>query len=365
MSASLQYFILYNTLLILVLINFFKYSLEKRIPQKNDIGSYFLLIFMILIIGIRDWRSPDFGDSATYGYYFKFAITPESVWYARSKLFAYIYYLWNSLKLSPELFFICSACIYCLPMFFLSKKLSGEYSSYLFLLFFACSFGWYSFGVNGIRNGWAFAMMILSLYAYYDKKYIITVLFCILAWMIHGSSMIAIGGFIAASIIKSPKIALICWICCVVISLSLGTWFQDYFASFDFINKDGGDYLSGSLDDNESMSHRAGFRWDFLLYSLVPILWGIYSLKKYISINTKNINYYRFILCVYTYANAAWVLAIRASYSNRLAQCSWWMIPIIMAFPLYKLNAFKKKYAIGATLLLLYYGFTYIMYLRG
>lgn len=358
----MQYTVLYTVLLVLVLWVFVRYSNVQSRFSRNKVSAVCLLTFMILIIGVRDWTSPLFGDSYTYGKYISLALTPESVWYKSSKLFGYIFYYWHSAGLSPELFFLVSAAIYCVPMYFLSKRFSEPYSPYVFLLFFACGFGWFSFGMNGIRNGWAFAIMMWAFLAYFDRKVIIAIALLVLAWCIHGSSMIPITGMIGAFLYSKPEKAFMIWIVCVIISLIVGRTIQEYLATIDFIEKDGGSYLMGSMESEVVKFSHTGFRWDFLLFSLAPILWGIYCIKQNQKIGNTDL-FYKFLLCTYIYANAIWALAIRSGSSNRLAQTSWWMIPIVMAYPLYRMNIFPNRCKTAAVTLMCYYSFTYIMYL--
>lgn len=363
LSPHLQYFILYWGLLLLVIGTWMRYGNGETHFSKNKTNAIILLIFMILIIGVREWDSPSFGDSKAYGIYIDIADTPDAVWYEKSKFFGYLYYYLHLLRISPEVFFIISATYYCAPMYFVSKKFSEPYSAYIFLLFFACSFGWYSFGVNGIRNGWAFATMTWAILAYYDRKIIIAAALLIFAWAIHGSSMIPIGGMLLAYRYRNPNAAFLIWIACVFLSFILGRVVQEYFATYDFIADDGGGYLLGDMTNNEVAFSHTGFRWDFLLFSLAPILWGLYFIRKYPNRNYTT-TFYNWILCSYIYANAVWVLAIRANYSNRLAATSWWMMPIIMAYPIYKMDMISNRCKIAAVSLVCYYSFTFFMYLR-
>ena len=66
-----------------------------------------------------------------------------------------------------------------------------------------------------------------------------------------------------------------------------------------------------------------GFRWDFLLYSAMAVVVGWYFVFKQ---NFED-EYYHWIYNTFLATNAIWVLVIRASYSNRLAQISWFIMP--------------------------------------
>lgn len=363
LDSSIQYAVMHWTLMLLAVIYFFRSNATESEFGRNNVCAIVLLIFMILIIGVREWRSPDFGDSYTYGMLLAKAKDPSAIDASRSIAWDYLNYYWNISGWSVEAFFLFTASVYCIPMYFASVKFSKPYSPYVFLLFFACSFGWYSFGVNGIRNGCAFALMIWALIAFYDRHTLFSLACLFFAWCIHGSSIIAIGGFIAAYYYHKPQKAFYIWIACVLVSLVVGRSVQEYFATIDFIDKDGGGYLMGNMEDAGIAFSHTGFRWDFLAFSVAPIIWGIFCNNRLISIGRDDV-FYKFVLCSYIYANAVWVLAIRAAYSNRLAQVSWWMIPIIMAYPLLRMPIFKKRTHVAGALLLIYYSFTFFMYLR-
>ncbi len=360
LNAELQYFILHNFLLFLVLITAISYltrganapSIHSKTP------AVLLFLFMVLIIGYRDWTSPLFGDSNTYGNYLKLATSPESVWYSKSKLFGYIYYYWHKWNLSAESFFLLSALIYCAPMYALSKKLKNSRSPFLPLLFFATSLIWYSFGVNGIRNGWAFAMILWAIY-YYDRPFLFYA-FLALGYAIHGSVMLTIGAICVTRYYAKPKSMLLFWLGCVLLSVIIGRYAEDIFLQYDFIAEEGEGYLSleEEVNDDVTFSH-TGFRWDFVLYSVIPILWGYYNIIK----SQVKDKYYDWIFCTYVLANAIWVLVIRANFSNRIASLSWFLIPIVIVYPLVRMHNFRNQNQTIAITLILYYGFTYGMWL--
>jgi len=75
---------------------------------------------------------------------------------------------------------------------------------------------------------------------------------------------------------------------------------------------------------------------------------------------------YLLILGTYMYANSFWVLAIRAMFSNRIAYLSWFIYPIVLAYPLLNFEVFKKNHSKKtAWILLAHFGFTTILWLLG
>ena len=65
----------------------------------------------------------------------------------------------------------------------------------------------------------------------------------------------------------------------------------------------------------------------------------------------------------YILANSFWIMVIRASYSNRFAYLSWFLYPLVFAYPLSRMNIWEKQERKTAFILLAYTGFTLIMFL--
>ena len=100
-----------------------------------------------------------------------------------------------------------------------------------------------------------------------------------------------------------------------------------------------------------------GFRWDFLAYSAMPIILGYYTiLKKRITDN-----WYSVLFSTYCLANAFWVIFIRAAFSNRFAYLSWFMYPIVVAYPLFFFNLWNDQDKKVGQIILVYIGFTAVM----
>ena len=122
------------------------------------------------------------------------------------------------------------------------------------------------------------------------------------------------------------------------------------------------DYLRAGVDD-EAMEEFSdtGFRWDFLLYSAMPIwlMWYV-SVKRRLRSKT-----YEFLACTYIFANAFWVTVIRSSFSNRFAYLSWFIYPLVIAYPLLEMKIWQRQHLKLALALLAYEAFTFVMFLLG
>lgn len=126
-----------------------------------------------------------------------------------------------------------------------------------------------------------------------------------------------------------------------------GGWFEQIFVSLQL-----DDRIQGYFTKDYSQFSHAGFRWDFLLYSIVPILLG-----KYITDRGCEDRIYSVLLNTYILANAFWVLVIRAEFSDRFAALSWTLYPFVIAYPLLKLQIWEHQQRKAALGLLLNVGF--------
>ena len=114
-------------------------------------------------------------------------------------------------------------------------------------------------------------------------------------------------------------------------------------------------YLNAEVSKEEFS--QTGFRWDFLLYSALPIFIGRFAIIKQQAIDKT----YTFILHTYIFSNAFWVLINTASYSNRFAYLSWFLYPIVLIYPFCKIRFVQNQSVILAVLLIGLTAFTYFM----
>ena len=160
--------------------------------------------------------------------------------------------------------------------------------------------------------------------------------------------------FASSFCIKSFKVAYTFWVLSILISLVAGSAVTSLFAGLGF--DDRVSYLQADAS-GEVFSH-TGFRWDFLLYSMMPIVLGYYIVMRR---GIRNATY-EFLLNTYTLSNAFWVMVVRANYSNRFAYLSWFMYPMVLAYPLLKVNVWDKRQGEALSLIMfMHAAFTWFM----
>ncbi|WP_158091368.1 EpsG family protein [Tenacibaculum holothuriorum] len=253
--------------------------------------------------------------------------------------------------MNVETFFFVCACLYVLPLFFLSKKLFRQYWFYSFLILCG-SFSFWSYGTNGIRNGIATSIFLLAFF--YRKNRPLLIGTMILACSFHQSLLLPTLAYIVSIYYRSSKGYLLFWFSSILISLVLGNYLVLLVGGAGFGTEKVGAYFTENVNEE---FRGMGFRWDFIIYSSLAVFSGWYYIFK------KKINdvFYNQMYNIFLIANAAWILVIRVNFSNRFAYLSWFMMGLIIIYPLLTNKILKyQNFKIGAVVII-YYSFTYLM----
>jgi hypothetical protein len=247
-------------------------------------------------------------------------------------------------------FFLC-AVIYVLPLYIISKKWFNNYWFISFLILVG-SFSFWGFGTNGVRNGLASSIFLLAVSR--DKR-VFQIGLLILAIGVHKSLILPIFGFIFAQFFNKPKVMIAFWLLCIPLSLAAGGFWENLFANLGF-EDDRLSYLTdGNVNDDDFSS--TGFRWDFLMYSATAVYAGWYFIVK----KGFEDKIYFWLFNTYVFANAFWILVIRANFSNRFAYLSWFMMALVIVYPFLKMELMKNQHKVLAKVMLIYFAFTFLM----
>jgi hypothetical protein len=323
---------------------------KKNIIFINVLG-YLLLSFLIIYIGQREITS-HFGFGDTVNYYRAF-----TNYQLGSPIADAGDYGWNlfmklmSSMVSIHTFFTICAFLYIFPLYKVSKNLFKEYWYYAFVLFIV-SYSFWTYGVNGVRNGVALSLFLWG-FSYRNNKVIMGIFF-FLAVMFHKTTMLPILAYLLTYFYNNPKVFLKAWVLCIPLSLLMGGFWVSLITGLGF----GDDRLSEYLTTQESeLSVVSGFRWDFLFYSSFAVVAGWYFIIKK---GFEDQLYFQ-LFNTYLICNGFWILIINANYSNRFAYLSWFMMAIIIIYPLLKQRFFKNQHLMIGKITFLYFGFTYFM----
>lgn len=328
--------------------------IEEHSPTQS-----FAVFFSILVsffIGLRPMYR-DFTDMKMYAMNFEMnkggfeapGLTNEWLWNDSMSFFKVMGFNYHE-------FFLFVAIIYTMSML-ISAKIVTRRNLLMCMMFMLTSFSYFSFGTNGIRNGMSCSLVMIAicLLARDDKKKFLAILLMILAMGVHRSSMLPIVAcFTSIYFIKDTKIALRFWLLSIVISLVAGPVVQQFFAALGFDDRLT-NYTTSTGGDEFT---RLGFRWDFLLYSAFPVvlIWYV-TIRRKFDDRTYNIIAITYLLC-----NAFWIMVIRAAFSNRFAYLSWFIYPLVIAYPLLRMNLWEDQDRKSALILFAYSGFLFFMF---
>ncbi|GAL77622.1 hypothetical protein JCM19274_5335 [Algibacter lectus] len=152
----LVYFIFFLVLANLLHAYTLDLTSDKNLKFIRTFG-WLLFICMTIYLGLRP-LVPYFGDMGSYAGYFRAYQSGVPVTTDKDVFFHY-YMKFLSNFMSPKGFFLTTEFFYVFPMLLLSKTYFKEFWFYSLLMFLA-SFSFYSYGVNGIRNGLATSMFL-------------------------------------------------------------------------------------------------------------------------------------------------------------------------------------------------------------
>ena len=347
--------------LIMVLITFWLCQrgivLNREVVNINAGWGFVFAIILILYMGLRPVDDA-FGDTANYASDFIRIQNGQKVlqwkWHGE--------WLFNSMMTwfakngsITQLFLVCSI-VYVGSLWLAMVRIFKSYYYIPFLVILSM-FTFWAYGVNGVRNGAGASLFILAMTYVNNIPLMMTILFLAIGFHTSVYIMIAFAGL--TWFVKNSYYYLATWFACIIISYMAGFTIQEYLASLPL--GIGDDRFSGYLTATEEQMRSEGmivsmtFRWDFIAYSALGVGIGYYFIFKR---NFKD-EYYHWIYNTYLALNAFWILIIRAAYSNRFAQISWFILPIVLIYPFMKKRFWINHEKMIGYAIILFYAYTF------
>lgn len=303
----------------------------------NNWYSNVILLICILFIGLRDpWGSwMYFGDTGAYTRMFA-NITTEKLLESKDYGFDLFMYL-SAQVMSIQWFYLLCAVLYVGLPYLAFRKWFGN-RAWIALLVYVTAMSFWAFGINGLRNGLGAAFFIYGI-SFFRQPLKMAVWF-VLAIGFHKSMLLPVAAFVLTRFIKSTTLLIRVWLLAIPVAFFFGNGLETAISSFfDIIG------LSDKRTDNlftdelEGQAMDRSFRLDFILYSSVAVFLGYYYTVK------KKFNdvFYTRLLNTYLIANTVWILMIYAAYTNRTAYLSWFIMPLVLIYPLLKAQFVRKQ----------------------
>lgn len=320
-------------------------------PQRQPIrqnGAFWLMVICILFIGFRPVDMA-FGDMVGYNRGYKLTMGKTFSFESDTTNFIFdnILPFFAGLGYSATFYFTFIATIYFGAMYIACKKL---FPNNLLVAYLACltAFSTFSYGTNGIKAGAAASIFLVAL-AYKDKLWL-TILLSLFSWGFHHSMSVVLIAYLCSRFFKGTKWYFWGWLVALVIATLNITYFQTLFA--EYTDEQGVNYLRP-----DKYAYLTGFRPDFILYSIAPIVIGFYM----VFIRHIKDAGYELWLRIYLLTNTVWLLSIYASFSNRIAYLSWFLYPVVLIYPYLKIIWHKRQYSFAKQAVVYQYLFTLFM----
>ena len=295
-----------------------------------------------------------YDDKYNYLALFK-TINFYSIFKSNDAGFSLYTFLNRSLYSNGTVFFIVTASFYVAGYWLFALKTFNKNYIFVFLLMVFASFGFTGYGVNTIRGGFALSMLFIAVA--YRRKHSLFIIFALLAVLSHKSAAIPLAAFILSTYVSRHKIYLIIWFLALGVSF-LNVGFISQFLQDNVFSMD--DRSAGYFDAENALRYKTGFRTDFVIYSFVPIAISYYYIYH---LKVKDVLYSQ-IFNTYLLTNSIWLLVIRMAFTDRVAYLSWFLIPVLLLYPLlkYKLPVNQRMWV--AIILSTYLSFTVYMYFK-
>lgn len=344
-------------ILVLILLALFQCQngsiIRKDTVNMNATMGLFLVIILILYMGLRP-VSYVFGDTMNYAREFNETLRSKQPfeWKWETEWLFHNMQNWFAKNSNIHAFFLLCATTYVGSLWLACVRIFKNYY-YLPLLVIFAMFTFWAYGVNGIRNGMGASLFILAMT--FPQNIPIMGTLAVLGLGMHSSVALMIGAAGLAYFIKNSYYYLAGWLACLVVSFTLGTAAQNFLMSFSIFQEDEkfSGYVSGSNQVGEIVQMSMTFRWDFVAYSALAVAVGYYFIFRR---NYKD-EYYHWLYNIFLTTNAFWLLVIRAGYSNRFAQISWFVMPLVLIYPFMKKRFWENHEKMLAIAILVFYAF--------
>lgn len=331
-------------------------SINLVTANKYNWFSIFLLLITVLFIGLRDPLASSLylGDTGAYTRMFTEATLPT---FETSKDFGFDLFMFLSSRvMTVQSFYLLCAVLYVgLP--YLAFRKWFRRRAWLALIVYVTAMSFWAFGINGLRNGLGAAFFIYGIS--FVKQPVKMAFWFILAVSFHKSMLLPIIAFIVTKYVKNTNILIWIWLLAIPVAFFFGNSLERLISSFfDALGLVDKRIDSLFVDEIEGIRMDRSFRLDFILYSSVAVFLGYYYVVKR---RFRDVLYIR-MLNTYLLSNTVWIFMIYAAYTNRTAYLSWFLMPVILIYPLLRKIIVKRQILMIFMIILGSLMFTLIMH---
>lgn len=298
-----------------------KYASSKNVVYDNKRLALFLAIFFALFIGLRP---PGAVFYDTVGMVINYQNNANNIfeftWNTENIIFDNLLYGMSAAGFHYSIWLTLISFIYFIGTYIACKKIFLNHTNIAYLVFLG-AFITFSSATNGFKAGAATSLFLCAI-AYRDNlKVAIPLLF--LAVGMHHAMQVCIIAYVITYFYKKQNVYYCLWITSLLLAVAHITYFQNLFNNYSFDEK------SNVYLNLDSEGWRGGMRYDFALYSAIPIIQSWWYRLRYGAFSDK----YTFVLNLYILLNSVWMFCMYANYTNRIAALSWGLYPIVIIMP--------------------------------
>lgn len=330
----------YEVLLVILLLqtvaSFSQYLTPRfKVQIWNNYLSVILIVYASFYLGTRDVKVGV--DTGTYIEHYKSLAISFDVWSHGEPVFYFFMGLFAQ-YLPVEYFFTFCAFIYIGGAYVCMKRFFSSSAIYSLLLFFISPF-FFLYGINGIRNGFAASLFLLSLcWLNRDNRKMYALM--ITASLCHYSMFIALFVFILCKYIKSTTFLLRIW-CMVLFLYLIGIRYSSFLGGLLGGNEQAEGYLMAKSDNS------ATSLMNFFTYGASPVFLSLYYvyMKKY-----KDVVYLQ-LLKMYIILNIFYIWVLDIQFAVRFSYLSGFLMPVVLLYPAIKERMIPLRFWIISLLL--------------
>ncbi len=321
----------------------------------NTLFGWAFVIFSIVYIGLRPLEC--YGDSWLYSKIFNLVQSgrwadfknPPSEW-----LWTAVEWFFVKTADCQMWYLFISTCYAGLAALALRRWFPRHFNVSVMFMVTAMSF--FPYATNGLRNGMATSVILLGLSLCLTGRWrtFAGLLIIFMAGYIHRTSVIIFAAAVVALFLHDYKYTTLLWLFCILLGLVFSEQFK---ALIPMLSSDMRSEYYTQMQVASSLFSRTGFRWDFVLYSSVPVALGwLVRVRTFDTDRT-----YTFLLNTYILLNAGWALINSVAFSNRFAYLSWFLYPVLVVYPFVRFRLIPRQGIMLGWILLVYTCFCIVM----
>lgn len=334
---------------------------NNTILNNSYISRITILMFIALIVALIPLRNFVYGDMLVYVNSFQNMHTltlkqalGNSSW---EPLFVLFQWVVSRFTQNPNIFIISSFLFYIIILLRSFKKFSSHWQR-IFLLFGYLNFAFfYDYIFNGMRQGFAMVLILLAISYWLDTaKNNNLIIFCvgIAAGLFHYSAFPVVLCLFLLKFFKiSLKFLLFSWF---VAALLFVTGLNTQLKNLGIVSNFG---LVETYADIATLQHFGGEtnKINFLVFSAFFLFLSLFLARK-IHMTDEKAEVYNKIIKLYTLFNIYFLMFGFIAFSNRVAAFSWFLIPVLLWFPILNRKVHSPKLIFLSTTITLVIGLT-------